>query len=777
MTISYSSISSAAQAGTTSVLFRYPATLASGDLVLWGVVNKYPTNGPASPTGFTQTTQQVLGDSGAPGVDVGDTYCTVFQKVSDGTEDALTETVNITSGNAATSRSVSYARTAGTGWLVASTFGEQGTASNSWSFTTGSIDLAANDVLVLFVAQNGDVDLTHSAHSLTASGITFGSFTQRQAATGTTQGDDLAMAIWEVPVTAGSGTVTMSFSMTLSGSAGTSAGGVVFVRLREDGAGPTPIGFSGTVPTFTGKQGTAFSQDLSSYFTGSETPFSYALQAGTLPPGLSLGSSTGIISGTPTTGGTYSGLVVRGTDQDANTADTNAFKIALESSPAVDIGYKATSISVNNSMFHTTASHSFHHDGNWWSFMRSGTDWNLYKEESALPASAGDTLAWTASAHLSAVFTSQQCTVCVDNANNKAYAIGFSPTASTIVFKVLTYSGGSWSVTTTFNLTGTGGVGLGTGSTFENHSKLSIGLDTNGVPMVFAGNKGAGTGATNGCHIAWPNNAGAIDGAWTSHTIDSSSITEADASGRFAGTFSQGGVNYVCVVYTEDTNNKYKLAYREVQTTLSNYGSGWTTVDTETGLSVDNHVWGGIIVYGGNTVVVTVGKNGDGTGQGRIMLITSQLGAGLTWTHKRHRVANGPGEAGALQETPSRPTCVMDQVNGLVWVFYHSTDSHPYGFVGYKTASLSALLAASGEQDVFDTNVARNATPIINDESFDAAWNVKTPAHSVTTAMGYIPITCEVAASASAADSIWYARIYLQTSVVPKAFRPFFLMH
>ncbi|WP_294383702.1 GEVED domain-containing protein, partial [Prosthecobacter sp.] len=55
-----------------------------------------------------------------------------------------------------------------------------------------------------------------------------------------------------------------------------------------------------TVPTV----GTAYSQTVSA--SGSTTTFTYAVSAGTLPAGLSLNSSTGVISGTPTSSATAS---------------------------------------------------------------------------------------------------------------------------------------------------------------------------------------------------------------------------------------------------------------------------------------------------------------------------------------------------------------------------------------------------------------------------------------------------------------------------------------
>jgi hypothetical protein len=87
------------------------------------------------------------------------------------------------------------------------------------------------------------------------------------------------------------------------------------------------VAFTGTVSNQSATVGVPFSLDLSSYFSGSLTPFTYSTFAGTLPAGL---TRTGaVISGTPTLAGASSGIQVRATDTGANTATTNAFSITV----------------------------------------------------------------------------------------------------------------------------------------------------------------------------------------------------------------------------------------------------------------------------------------------------------------------------------------------------------------------------------------------------------------------------------------------------------------
>lgn len=68
---------------------------------------------------------------------------------------------------------------------------------------------------------------------------------------------------------------------------------------------------------------------------GGRSAYAYALVAGTLPAGLTLGAATGTISGTPTTTQIASGLQVRVTDADGRIATTAAFAISV--APALSL--------------------------------------------------------------------------------------------------------------------------------------------------------------------------------------------------------------------------------------------------------------------------------------------------------------------------------------------------------------------------------------------------------------------------------------------------------
>jgi hypothetical protein len=80
-----------------------------------------------------------------------------------------------------------------------------------------------------------------------------------------------------------------------------------------------------TTSLASGTQGSAYSRTVSA--TGGTTPYTWSIYSGTLPDGLTIGSSTGIISGTPTTTGTSS-FTVRVTDS-ALATDDQALSITI----------------------------------------------------------------------------------------------------------------------------------------------------------------------------------------------------------------------------------------------------------------------------------------------------------------------------------------------------------------------------------------------------------------------------------------------------------------
>lgn len=73
--------------------------------------------------------------------------------------------------------------------------------------------------------------------------------------------------------------------------------------------------------------------------SGGYPGYSFAVTAGTLPPGIGLNAVTGVVSGTPTVLGTYAGIVVTATDSQGDTASLPAFSIAVGSTPPDSLNF------------------------------------------------------------------------------------------------------------------------------------------------------------------------------------------------------------------------------------------------------------------------------------------------------------------------------------------------------------------------------------------------------------------------------------------------------
>jgi hypothetical protein len=94
-----------------------------------------------------------------------------------------------------------------------------------------------------------------------------------------------------------------------------------------------PINLScGSCGSGNGTVGTAYSSQLS--ITGGNGPYTYSISSGALPPGLTLNSSTGAISGTPSTAGSYT-FTSKVVDSSGNT-DTTTCTIVIVA-PAISL--------------------------------------------------------------------------------------------------------------------------------------------------------------------------------------------------------------------------------------------------------------------------------------------------------------------------------------------------------------------------------------------------------------------------------------------------------
>lgn len=132
-------------------------------------------------------------------------------------------------------------------------------------------------------------------------------------------------AITGTPTTAGNYSLTLRSTDAITQTKDYVISGSVIENLtlsHNAGAGFCTVGVSKTIPAPTRAGGTA--------------SFAYSLPTGQLPPGLSLNTSTGVISGTPTgSSAEYTGLKLRVTDALGFTADTATFTLTVTNAPAL----------------------------------------------------------------------------------------------------------------------------------------------------------------------------------------------------------------------------------------------------------------------------------------------------------------------------------------------------------------------------------------------------------------------------------------------------------
>ena len=229
MTISYVGIGALASHADT-ITPALPGGVAAGQLAVLTVVSGHPDESiPTVPSGWSRA-GTVSGGGGAFGAGTGPRRVTVFVRVLTGSEAA--PTTRIPSGGTGShiaGRVATLSRSAGTGWRWSLSAGEDTSADTTFSAAGATaVPWAVGDFIVLGYGLRSSTP-TMSAEGITASGITFGTVTERAddaVATGHTARLGLATG----SVSAGSGTQAPTVTATLSASH-TGVGGVL--RIRE----------------------------------------------------------------------------------------------------------------------------------------------------------------------------------------------------------------------------------------------------------------------------------------------------------------------------------------------------------------------------------------------------------------------------------------------------------------------------------------------------------------------------------------------------------------
>lgn len=138
-------------------------------------------------------------------------------------------------------------------------------------------------------------------------------------------------------------------------------------------AGAVPLAISGS-PASSVQQGGSYVAKFTGT-GGSGAGYAYSVSAGSLPPGLVLNGSTGLVSGTATTIGTYSGIVIKVTDSAARTATTAPFAVAVGAPPPLSISGTAVPAVNKGATYSST----------WTAFNGSGAGYHFTSVGVALP--------------------------------------------------------------------------------------------------------------------------------------------------------------------------------------------------------------------------------------------------------------------------------------------------------------------------------------------------------------------------------------------------------
>lgn len=222
-----------AASGTTSCTPAYPTGISAlTSKILCAVTGRSNTADTAftMPAGWTKIgASELEGGTGTWGVDTGTRRVTFFRKdttVGDETG-AVTVSLDGTANNTLRATIFRVEVTSGYGIEYEATTGADTTNGTGFSAAGGSIGFEPGDLLAILVAQNIDSG-TQSAQSISASGVTFGTRTNR-ASTAVTNGNDHRHILDTVPVS-GTATAAPTYAYTISAAG---SGSVAFLRMRE----------------------------------------------------------------------------------------------------------------------------------------------------------------------------------------------------------------------------------------------------------------------------------------------------------------------------------------------------------------------------------------------------------------------------------------------------------------------------------------------------------------------------------------------------------------
>jgi hypothetical protein len=232
--VAWGATGTASAVGSTSATIPYPTGIAAGNLLVMVVFTKYATP-PTLPSGWQNITNgQGTSSAGANGAQSGTLYMTVFVRVADGTESGNV-VVSVPGGTTSWGYILRYTKAAGKYWDIAATNGQDTNKTAPWSATAAANPGITAGDLMLAVSGTIQIPSGHSAEAMTATGVTFGTMTERIDARAVTGGMGF-IVLSEHPVSSGTASAAPVFTMT---AASADFGVTVFVRLRET-TNPSP---------------------------------------------------------------------------------------------------------------------------------------------------------------------------------------------------------------------------------------------------------------------------------------------------------------------------------------------------------------------------------------------------------------------------------------------------------------------------------------------------------------------------------------------------------
>ncbi|MFD7793643.1 hypothetical protein [Streptomyces sp. NPDC059759] len=238
MTISYVSAGALAQ-HTDTVTPALPAGFTAGQLAVLQVVSGHSLDPvPSTPSGWTLA-GSFSGGGGVFGLNAGPRRLTFFvRQLAAGNAAPTTAIPSGSAGSMIGARVVTLARTAGTGWRWACTFGEDTTSGTAFSVVGGAaLTFKAGDFCLLGYAWPGQTVST-SARAAAATGITFNTATSHLG-DAITSGNGARLTNADTSVTAGSGTQAPTVTATLT-AANTGVAGLLRIREASSDVNASP---------------------------------------------------------------------------------------------------------------------------------------------------------------------------------------------------------------------------------------------------------------------------------------------------------------------------------------------------------------------------------------------------------------------------------------------------------------------------------------------------------------------------------------------------------